>query len=351
MKIEKLSFGQTKDGKQVDLYVLTNQNGMLMKVTNYGAIVTSLHVPDKSGNSSEIVLGFDKLDDYMTDAYLEGCPYLGAIVGRYGNRIAKGKFTLEGKDYSLFCNDGENHLHGGKIGFDKVVWDAEEITESDRIGVKLTYFSKDMEEGYPGNFTISVLYSVTNNNELRIEYSGTTDKPCPVNPTHHGYFNLNGNVSDVLDHEVMINADKYTAVDKGLIPTSELVNLNGSPLDFSKAKAVGLRIDKVEGGFDHNFVLNKEGCELSLAASVFEPVSGRAMEVFTTEPGVQFYSGNFLDGTFKRDDSFVFHKHSGFCFETQHFPDSPNQPTFPNTVLKLGEEYKQLTIYRFSVKD
>ena len=345
MSIEKEAFGKTTDGKNVDLYTLTNANGLKAKITNYGGIVTSLQVPDRNGNLADIVLGYDTLDKYI-----KASPYFGAIVGRYGNRIAKGKFTLNNFEYTLATNDGENHLHGGIKGFDKVIWNAETIEEDNGPAVKLTYLSKDGEEGYPGNLNCTVIYTLTNDDEFKISYEAETDKPTVLNLTHHGYFNLAGhNSGDILGHELMLNANHFTPVDEGLIPTSEIKSVKDTPMNFTKPMPIGSRIAEVKGGYDHNYVLNKSDDSLTLAASVYEPKTGRVMEIFTTEPGIQFYSGNFLDGSNKGKGA-VYNKHNGFCLETQHFPDSPNKPNFPSVVLKPGEKYTHLTVHKFSVR-
>ena len=347
MKINKTSFGQVEN-KEVFLYTLTNKNGMIVRITNYGGIVTSIIVPDKNGNFGDVVLGYDNLD-----GYLDKTPYFGAIVGRYANRIAKGKFTLDGKEYTLATNNGPNHLHGGIKGFDKVIWDAESFENENEIGLKLHYLSNDGEEGYPGNLDVIVRYTLTNDNELKIDYRATTDKATPVNLSHHGYFNLAGGVSpesfrDVLEQVLWIDADKYTVVDETLIPTGELRDVTG-PMDFRIPEKVGSRIAKVEGGYDHNYVLNNHG-KYALVATLSDSTSGRIMEVFTSEPGLQFYSGNFLDGTITGKNGIVYKKHYGLCLETQHFPDSPNQPDFPNTILRPGEVYTQETVYKFGVR-
>ncbi len=344
MEIVKEPFGTTPEGKEVDLFTLTNSNGMVAKITNYGGILTSLLVPDKEGNFEDIVLGFDDLQ-----SYLKGHPHFGALVGRYGNRIARGKFTLEGVEYSLAVNNGENHLHGGLVGFDKVVWSAEPFQGDNKRGVILTYVSPDMEEGYPGNLTVKVTYALTDQNEFTIDYEAVTDKACPVNLTHHSYFNLTAGKSDILGHEMMINGDRFVVVDEGLIPTGELRSVENSPMDFRSPHSIGSRIDQVIGGYDHTYVLNEGDGDMVLTARVFEPVSGRVMEVYTIEPGVQFYTGNFLDGSLTGKHGVVYAKHYGFCLETQHFPDSPNQPEFPSTILRPGETYTHSTIYRFSI--
>jgi aldose 1-epimerase len=322
---------------------------MTVKITNYGAIVTSILTPDKNGNMGDVVLGFDSLDGYLKDK----STYLGAIVGRYGNRIAKGKFTLDGKTYTLATNNAPNHLHGGKVGFDNVLWTAEEVQSNEGPAVKLTYLSKDGEEGYPGNLTSVVTYTLTDDNGLKIDYLATTDKATPINLTNHSYFNLGaGKVENNYGHIVTINADKYTPVNSTLIPTGELKTVKGTPMDFTTPHAIGERIKQVEGGgYDHNYVLNKQANEMSLAATVYEPTTGRYMEVQTTQPGIQFYSGNFLDGSMKGKNGITYNKHYAFCLETQHFPDSPNQKNFPSAILKPGEKYQESTIYQFSTKD
>ena len=344
MEIQKGLFGTTPDGTSIEIYTLVNTKGLKARLMTYGATLVSLEVPDRSGKPGDIVLGYDTLD-----GYLKTSPYFGSIVGRYGNRIAKGRFTLDGITYKLATNDGENHLHGGVKGFDKVVWTAEPVRESDAVGVRFSHLSRDGEEGYPGNLSVSVLYTLTNENELKISYEAVTDKPTPVNLTHHSYFNLAGE-GDILGHELMINADAYTPVDAGLIPTGEIRPVIHTPFDFTTPHAIGERIGQVEGGYDHNFVLRREGGSVAVAARVFEPESGRLMEILTTEPGLQFYSGNFLDGTITGKGGRLYQKHAGFCLETQHFPDSPNKPNFPSTILRPGDIYKSLTVHRFSTK-
>ncbi|HUW19301.1 MAG TPA: aldose epimerase family protein [Sedimentisphaerales bacterium] len=349
MDIKKEIFGKMPDGREVELYTLTNANGLKARIMTYGGIVVSLEVPDRNGKLGDIVLGFDTLEDY-----LKGHPYFGSIVGRYGNRIGKGRFTLDGVEYKLATNNGENHLHGGIKGFDKVVWDAEPVRQNDAVGVKLTYLSKDGEEGYPGNLSCTVIYTLTNNDELKIDYAATTDKATPVNLTHHSYFNLAGQgTGDILGHELMLNAERFTPVDKGLIPTGELRSVKGTPMDFTEPMAIGARINQDDEqlkfglGYDHNFVLNSGGGALALAAKVYEPTTGRVMEIYTTEPGIQFYSGNFLDGTNIGKGGKVYKYRYGFCLETQHFPDSPNKPNFPPVILKPGQKYTHVTIHKF----
>ena len=353
MDIKKEAFGKTADGKAVDLYTLTNANGLVAKVTNYGAIVTELWVPDRNGNLGDVVQGYDTLDGYIQDT-----SYFGSIVGRVGNRTAKGKFTLDGKEYTLAKNDnGINHLHGGNVGFNKVVWEASQVRKDDAVGVKLTYLSKDGEEGYPGNFNCTVLYTLTNNDELRIDYEATTDKPTVHNVTHHGYFNLAGHgESDILSHELMMDADNITPVDKDLIPTGKLMPVAGTPFDFTKSTAIGARIDaddqqlKFGGGYDHNWALNNTDGSYAKVGSLYDSGSGRVMDIYTTEPGLQFYSGNFLDGTATGKGGKVYEHRYALCLETQHFPDSANQPEFPSIVLRPGETYKSTTAFKFSTK-
>jgi aldose 1-epimerase len=345
MSIEKQDFGTTPDGESVDLYTLTNTKGLKTQIMTYGGIVTTLQVLDGDGNLGDIVLGYDTLDEYIKDN-----PYFGALIGRCGNRLGKGRFTLNGVKYTLATNNDENHLHGGIKGFDKVIWDAEPIQTDEGPALKLTYLSKDGEEGYPGNLNCTVIYTLTNNDELKISYEAETDKDTVVNLTHHSYFNLGGHGSgDILGHELMLNADNYTPVDEGLIPTGEIRPVKDTPMDFTKPMAVGARIDQVEGGYDHNYVINSSDGSLALAASVYEPKTGRVMEISTSEPGIQFYSGNFLDGSIKGKGA-VYNKHNGFCLETQHFPDAPNKPDFPSIVLKPGEKYTHLTVHKFSVR-
>jgi len=344
MKITQEFFGRVGK-KTATLYTISNNNRMKMKVTDYGGIVTSLTVPDKNGRVEDVVLGYDSLW-----GYLEKTPYFGCIVGRCANRIAGGEFKLNGKTYTLAKNNGPNHLHGGIKGFDKVIWESTEFKEDDRAGVVFTYLSRNGEEGYPGNLKVEVSYTLTQNNEFEIRYKAETDAPTPLNLTHHSYFNLNGaNEYNILEHVLTIDAEKYTAVDETLIPTGELKNVEDSPLDFRTPQVVGDRIDEVEGGYDHNYVLNKAG-EYRRVAELYDPESGRAMEVFTSEPGIQFYSGNFLDGSIRGKRGRVYYKHYGLCLETQHFPDSPNQPGFPNSILRPGEEFQSQTTYRFFVR-
>ena len=345
---------EVSDFDSIELFTLRNSKGTEVKITNYGATVTSIRGADREGVFADIALGYDRVEGYMNAV---DKPYLGAIVGRYGNRIARGAFTLDGQTYSLARNNGPNHLHGGMIGFDKVVWAAHPITGPDYAGLELTYHAKDGEEGYPGNLQIKVTYKLTEANELLIEYEATTDKATPVNLTNHTYFNLAGEGNGtILDHVLLINADHFTPVDETLIPTGEIIPVKGTPFDFTTAKAIGRDIGQDHEqlrfglGYDHNFVLNKDGQPggMTLAASVYEPTSGRFMEVFTEEPGVQFYSGNFLDGRLRGKAGEPYLHRGGFCLETQHYPDSPNQPTFPNTILRPGETYRTRSAFRFS---
>lgn len=348
MSATQESFGQTAEGREVDLYTLTNSNGLKARITNYGAILVSLEVPDRTGKLDDITLGFDTLDGYLGTH-----PYFGAVVGRYANRIGGAKFVLDGVEYELAANDNdENHLHGGKKGFDKVVWKLEELkTEGRSAQLKLSYISEDGEEGYPGNLACSVTYALTEDNELQISYEADTDKKTVVNLTNHTYFNLAGQgTGDVLGHELMLNADKYTVVDEGLIPTGENRDVKGTPMDFTIAASIGSRIEQTGAGYDHNYVLNSGGGSLVLAARVYEPTTGRVMEVSTTQPGVQLYTGNFLDGSLTGKGGKKYEKNYAFCLETQHFPDSPNKPDFPSVVLNPGQKYATATVFKFSVR-
>lgn len=349
--MKKESFGAIQ-GNSVELYTLTNSHGIEVRAMNYGGIIVSLRVPDKRGHVDDVVLGFDKFD-----GYLDNKPHFGSLIGRYANRIAKARFTLDGVQYSLAANNGPNSLHGGNVGFDRVVWNAEPFEKSDSVGLILTYTSKDMEEGFPGNLKAKVTYTLSNQDELTFDYEATTDKATPVNLTQHTYFNLAGEGrGDILGHEVTINADRFTPVDKNLIPTGELRAVKNTPLDFTKSTRIGARIDasdeqlRLANGYDHNYVIRRTGTGSELAARVCEPESGRVLEVYTTEPGVQFYSGNSLDGTVTGKQGHVYKQRFGFALETQHFPDSPNHPDFPSTILKPGEVYRTRTIYKFSVE-
>jgi len=349
--IEKTFYGKLPDGHEVYQYTLMNKSGATMKVINFGAVVTSLTVPDRNGKYEDIVSGYDSLQGYMNDK----C-YFGAIAGRYGNRIGKGKFKLDGKEFQLTINDGENHLHGGIIGFNKVLWDARTVQDSAGPSIELTYVSVDGEEGYPGKVTLTVTYTLTDKNGLRIVYKGTTDKVTILNPTHHSYFNLSGSFANtILDHFLTIEADAITPVDKGLIPTGKLLDVTKTPMDFRTPTAVGARInDQFEQlifgkGFDHNWVIKDYDGKVRKVAELYEQKSGRLMIVYTDQPGLQFYSGNFLDGTAK-GKGVSYQRRTGLCLEAQCFPDSPNRPEFPSVTLKPGDVYHQTTIYQFSTK-
>jgi aldose 1-epimerase len=346
--IQKHDFGKTKDGQTIEAYTLTNANGMKAKVITYGAILTELDVPDRQGKLADVVLGFNNLE-----GYLGGHPFFGATVGRYANRIGGGKFTLDGKEFKLAVNNGPNSLHGGNKGWDKVVWKATPMTGTDDVAVKFSYTSPDGEEGYPGEVHATVTYTLTKNNQLNIDYTATTTKPTPINLTNHTYFNLTGGPGNIRDHEMTLYADRYTPTDETLIPKGELAPVKGTPLDFTQPKTIGARINELPafiGGYDHNYVINGNQKALKATAKVKEPKSGRVLEMFTTEPGVQLYTSNFMDGKTKGKNGIAYGKHQAFCLEAQHFPDSPNKPQFPTTILKPGETYKQSTIYKFSVE-
>lgn len=351
--ISSESFGFTKDSTEVKKFTLTNKNGLNMEVITYGAIITSLETPDKEGKLEDIVLGYNDLQSYVKNN-----PYFGAVVGRYGNRIADAKFTIDDSVYTLAANNGKNHLHGGIKGFDKVVWEASEINDENGVGLKLTYTSVDGEEGYPGNLDVSIFYTLNNDDELEVQYHAKTDKKTVVNLTQHTYFNLTGMKEDILNHEVMINASSITPVDSTLIPTGEFMPVENTPFDFTTAKTVGKDINadhqqiKFGNGYDHNWVINvpddKPADSTFLAAVLSEPKSGRIVEVHTTEPGIQVYTGNFLDGSIKGKEGVVYGYRSGICLETQHYPDSPNQPDFPSTILNPNEEYLTVTKFKFT---
>jgi len=339
-----------RDGRPITLYTLTNSHGLEVKAMTYGAILVSMRVPDRKGEFADIVLGHETPEGYVPNP-----PYLGALVGRYANRIAGGQFTVDGKQYQLAKNDGPNTLHGGIKGFDKVMWEGEQL--KGKAAVAFTYLSKDGEENFPGNLKVKVTYTLNDENELVIDYQATTDKATPINLSQHSYFNLSGEGNgEILNHEVMLNADKFTPVDKNLIPTGELRPVKGTPMDFTTPTKIGARIDDnydqlvLGHGYDHNFVINRKGAGLELAARVYEPTSGRVLEVLTTQPGVQFYSGNFLDGTVTGKQGHVYKRRYGFCLETQHFPDSPNHPDFPSAILKPGETFLSKTVFKFSTK-
>lgn len=354
--INMKSFGQTENGTETFLYTLTNANGLKADITNYGGTVVRLIVPDRDGNMNDVVLGYNTLAEYLLET-----PYFGSIIGRVGNRIANGRFELNGKTYDLVTNnfpaDMPCHLHGGTVGYDKVVWEADPFIEDNTPGLKLHYLSRDGEEGYPGNLDVTVWYRLTNDNSLKIDYLATTDAATPVNLTNHSYFNLRGEGNgDILSHVVTLDAAHYTPVTAGLIPTGEIGPVEGTPFDFTTPHPIGERIDadyeqiKFGGGYDHNWVLDNQDGDLALAATAFEPDTGRVMEVWTTEPGVQFYCGNFLDGSLIGKSGKPYPRRSGFCLETQHYPDSVNQPNFPSTILNPGEKYQSTTLFRFSVR-
>jgi len=344
-------FGQVPDGKAVEVYTLRNTRGMVVRAITYGAIIQAIRVPDRTGRVEDVTLGYDSLRGYLTDS-----PYFGAVVGRYANRIARGRFTLAGRTYRLAINNGPNHLHGGLKGYDKVVWDAASFQRRDTVGVKFQHTSPDGDEGYPGTLQATVIYTLTPNNELMVEYRVRTDRATPVNLSQHSYWNLAGEGSgDILQHMLTIDADRYTPVDSTLIPTGELAPVANTPFDFRAPTAIGARIDQPDPqlrygkGYDHNFVLNSNGSGLAHAVRVIEPKSGRTLDISTTEPGLQFYSGNFLDGTITGKSGHVYGHRSALVLETQHFPDSPNHPNFPTTVLKPGQEYRSQTIFAFGV--
>jgi aldose 1-epimerase len=349
-QVSRHPFGQTKDGTPVELFTLRNDKGAEARICTYGGIVVSLKVPDRNGQLGDVVLGYDKLDDYIKDS-----PYFGALIGRYGNRIAKGKFTLDGQEYTLATNNYPNALHGGLKGFDKVVWEPSILALADGPALQLRYVSKDGEEGYPGNLSVTATYTLTSDNGLKLEYRATTDKATVLNLTQHTYFNLAGK-GDILKHVVMMPADKFTPVDSTLIPTGELKPVEGTPFDFRTPTAIGARIQQDEeqlkfgGGYDHNWVFDKVPGQMSLLARVTEPTTGRVLEVLSTDPGLQFYTGNFLDGKIKGKGGCVYNYRNAFCMEPQHFPDSPNRPNFPSVVLRPGQVYQNTIVFKFSVQ-
>lgn len=344
MTVEKSVFGKMSDGAEVDVYTLANPSGMKAKIMTLGATLIDVETPDRNGKFQNITLSLDSLD-----AYLKGHPFFGSVAGRYANRIAKGRFTLDGKTYTLATNNGPNHLHGGIKGFDKVVWKAKSFNDKRGAGVELTYVSRDGEEGYPATLTSTVVYTLTADNELKMEYTATTDKPTVLNLTNHAYWNLGGaKAGGILDHQVTLFADRYLPVDETLIPLGPLAPVANTPMDFTTPHKIGERIAKVDGGYDHCYVLNRKGQGLELAARIVEPKSGRTMEISTTQPGIQFYTGNFLDGTLQGGGA-TYQKNHGFCLETQHYPDSPNRPEYPTTVLRPGETYHQTTVHKFGV--
>jgi aldose 1-epimerase len=352
-KPEKHAFGKAEDGQAVDLYVLKNKSGMEVSITSYGGAVVSLKVPDRSGKLADVVLGYDDVQGYVTDK-----AYFGGIIGRYANRIAHGKFALNGATYTLPKNDGENELHGGTKGFNKRVWTVKDVSGPAGEALELTYHSRDAEEGYPGNMNVKVVYTLTAKNELKIDYVATTDKDTVVNLTNHSYFNLAGQGNgDILNHRLTIHGQQFSPVDATLIPETQSRAVHGTPFDFTQSEPIGARINqddqqlKFGRGYDHNWVLNSNrDHRLSLAAEVYEPGSGRILEVWTTEPGLQFYSGNFLDGSVHGKEGKVYSYRFGFCLETQHFPDSPNHPAFPSTILKPGQRFQSTTVYKFSAR-
>jgi len=351
-RMTKQPFGKMADGTAVDLYTLKNKNGIQADITPYGATVVRLLTPDKNGKLGDVALGFDTLDGYLQDE-----PYFGAVVGRYGNRIAKGRFKIGAQEYKLAVNNGENSLHGGIKGFDKHVWQAKDVSAGDKAALELSMVSPDGDEGYPGKLEVKVTYTLTDNGELYLDYRATPDKDTVVNLTNHTYFNLAGQgEGDILGHEIQLFAEKFTPVDKGLIPTGELRPVEGTPFDFRKAMLIGARINaddeqiRLGGGYDHNYVVDGQPGVMRRAARVHDPKTGRVLEVMTVEPGVQFYTGNFLDGKLTGKGGKVYPKRSGLCLETQHFPDSPNQPKFPTTLVKAGAVYQTSTIWRFSTE-
>jgi aldose 1-epimerase len=345
-------FGTMPEGQDIESFTLRNATGIEMQVINFGAIITSLRVPDRDGNFDDVVLGYDNLDDYLGDH-----PHFGAVIGRYGNRIGNSRFELDGEVYELTPNEGDNHVHGGDRGFDRVVWDAEPFERAGERGVVFTYVSVDGEEGYPGTLTARVTYTLTDRDEVIFDYYATTDQATPVNLTQHSYFNLAGHGSgDILGHELELTADHFTPIDHEFIPTGEIRAVAGTPFDFTESTAIGARIDDDDEqlrhglGYDHNFVLNRGGSGLVLAARLYEPTTGRVMEVHTEEPGIQFYAGNLMDGSWTGKDGAVYDYRTGLCLETQHYPDSPNKPEFPSTILRPGEEYTTRTIYSFTAE-
>jgi aldose 1-epimerase len=353
-QVRKEAFGKTGDGRPVALYTLTNSSGMEVRAMTYGGIIVSIRVPNKDGKMGDVVLGHENVDGYLVNP-----PYFGAIVGRYANRIANGTFTLDGVKYTLPKNDGPNTLHGGLVGFNKVIWEAKEFKNAKGVGVAFSYLSKDGEEGFPGNLRVKVSYTLTDENQLVIDYEAATDKATPLNISQHSYFNLAGEGSgDILGHHLMLNSDRFTPVDKALIPTGELRPVQGTPFDFTKPTAIGARISEQDEqllfgrGYDHNFVINRKDSDdsLTLAARVHEPTSGRVLEVYTTQPAVQFYSGNFLDGTIVGKQGHPYKLRTGFCLETQYYPDSPNHPDFPSTILRPGKAFHSQTVFKFSTE-
>ena len=349
MNITQTEFG-TIEGQPVSRYTLKNGNGIEVDVTNYGGIIMDIRVPDRNGTVGSVTLGFESPFHYATSNYLQNCPYLGAVVGRYANRIAHGTFTIDGVNYQLKCNNGPNHLHGGIMGFHAQVWSSVIFQSKERVGVVMEYTSAHLEEGYPGQLTVTVSYFITPENEFVVEYHAVTDRSTHLNLTNHTYFNLNGGQRDVLDHEMQFFSQQVTVNNADGIPTGEIGNVTESSLDFTSSRKIGEHIFEVDGlGYDHNFIVNGEPGDLRIAAIVKEPLSGRRMEMYTTEPGFQFYTGNFLDGSYERD-GIRFDKYHGFCLEAQHYPDSPNHPEFPSTLLEPGDVYRQTTVYKFGIQ-
>ena len=352
LKIDKTQFGKTMDGTDVDQYIMYNNNGTKVSIITYGGIITSWTAADKNGEYKDVVLGYNTLAEYETEN-----PYFGAIIGRYGNRIANGRFNIDGQEYSLAKNNGVNHLHGGLKGFDKVVWYAKTIVSDSTVSLELSYLSKDMEEGYPGNLETKVTYSLNNEDELSVSYEATTDKPTIVNLTQHSYFNLTGDFNqNILGHEIMINADSFLPVDNTLIPTGEFRDVMETPFDFIKPKAIGKHINdentqlEIGVGYDHTWVLNDQDKGLRFVASAYEKISGRLLKVYSDQPGIQFYSGNFLNGTLPNKSNGTYHHRTGFCFETQHYPDSPNKVNFPSVELYPGQKYESTTVFKFATE-
>ena len=350
VSVTQLPFGILPDGQHVSVFTLTNRQGMQVKVLDFGAIISEIHVPDRDGNFADVVLGFDRIEPYLHNS-----AFLGAVIGRFGNRIAEGRFSLDGKDYQLAVNNPPNHLHGGNQGFHQVIWQAAPFTKDDAVGITFTRSSPHGEDGYPGKLDVTVVYELDNDNALSLRYHAVTDQATPINLTNHSYFNLAGQ-GDILGHALSINADRYLPVDAGSIPTGELADVSGTPFDLRQSTVIGSSIDvpheqlRIGRGYDHNFVLNQQpGHRLNLAATVRDPVSGRVMQVYTQEPGIQFYSGNFLDGSQQGKQGAIRYR-GALCLETQHFPDSPNQSHFPNTILRPGEVYQTETVYRFSAE-
>jgi len=342
MKIQTNLFGKHPEGKDIYTFNISNDNGIIVRIINFGGIITHLFIPDKEGKSDDVVLGFDTLDNYLNEH-----PYFGAIVGRYANRIKNGKFIINNKEYKLATNNGANHLHGGISGFDKKIWTPEKYQTNEEAGVILTLDSPDMEEGYPGHVKAEILYTLNNKNELAIKYSARTDKPTHINLSNHSYFNLSACKKPIYDHVLYIDADFVTDIDDMNIPTGKFLDITGTCFDFRKPKEIGKDIDSLPYGYDHNYILNKNSNELKLISRLEHPESGRIMETLTTEPGIQLYTSNFLDGTIIGKNNIKYVKHFAVCLEAQHFPDSPNNPGFPSTLLNPGDTYNQITIYRF----